>query len=269
MESNQSSKKSNKSSSIISKRNSMARALHRRQMIHRINRFRYASIVTLFLSSIICIFKDWSRDKFIFFDHVMYLSLFMIHFFKIFIEYRIQSELSISLWEVLWKSPSFHTLLFQMSLYISKINSILFILEALIYSFRKMNRFISNEVAPLMKLSEANEIQTATMNISKNQTLRLIENLIQFSYLPYLITITFVRRSGRAFLSTLVNIFVYSPFLYIYNKNFNSFWKSINYTVTGYVLDNSTKRSGKFLQQILDYFQQFVDLIAVCYPYRY
>lgn len=269
MDSKQNSGTNSRPSSHIAKRNSMARALYRRQMVHRISRFRYASIVALFLSSIICIFKDWRREKFIFYDHIMYLSFFLVRFFKIFIEYRIQSEKAISLWEILWKSPNFHALLFQMSLYISRINSLLFILESIIYSFRKLNRFISIEVAPLMKLNEAKTIEETTMSISKNQTLKLLENLIQFSYLPYLIFITFTRKSGRAFLSTLVNIFVYSPFLYIYDQNFNSFWKSINYTLTGYVLDNSTKKSGKLLSSFLDYFQQLVDLIAVCYPYQY
>lgn len=269
MESSQNSGSSSRPSSRISKRNSMARALHRRQMVHKINRFRYASIVSLFLSSIICIFKDLYRKNFLIYDHIMYLSFFLVCFFKIFVEYRIQSELSISLWEILWKSANFHSLLFHMSLYISRINSILFILESIIYSFRKVNRFISIEVAPLMKLSEAKTIEETTMNISKNPTLKFIENLIQFSYLPYLVVITFSRSSGRAFLSLLVNIFVYSPFMYIYDQNINSFWKSINYSVTGFVIDNSTKKSGKIVQSFLNYFQQFVDLIALCYPYKY
>lgn len=265
----ESDKPQSRPSSRISKRNSVARALQRRQMVQKINRFRYISIISLFLTSIICFFKDWGRKKFLFFDHAMYLSFFLVRSLKIYIEYRIQTQQFISLWEILWKSPNFHSLLFEMSLYISRINSFLFIFESILYSFRKVNHFISVEVAPLMKLNDANSIQKVTEKISKSQSLKFAESLIQFCYLPYLLFIVFTKHSGRAFLSTLVNIFVYSPFLYIYDQNFNSFWNAINYTATGYILDNSTKKSGKMLSKILDYFRQFIDLIAVCYPYKY
>lgn len=246
-------------------RRSVIKQMQKIKLIRRLNLLRDFAIFFLFMSSLVCIFKNWTRRALLISDHVMYFSLFLVRFLKIIIDYKIRRPETTDLWTILWKSSSFHSLLFEASMYISHIVSLFLMFYSLLFSFRKLCRFICIEITPNLKMPNVQQVQSSANALSKHKILICLESFLRFCFLPYLLVRMICYQSGRAFLSSIVNIVIFTPYFYISDRIFNSQWKELNRIFSELAINNSNQMFGKVFLKIIEFFHHLIDVVSLLY----
>ena len=245
-------------------RKTLLKQIYKQKVEDRIKIARNFLHYSVFILSIICLLNDWTRKIYFVCDHFFMVFVLFAHFLKIVNLYISRNPQTQNLWNILWESYDFHAMMFTLSIYIAYILPKLFVFEILLFSFRKTCKIIHHNIAPILgELSE--DVRKFTITIYKSNVIRYIESILKFCFLPYLILFTVSFSSVRILMSLLVNMIIFAPYTYLHNKYHAKFWKTINFQLTQFAFDNTTKPEGKLALKAIDIVQTIIGMIANFY----